>query len=210
MMKRSLLVLAVSIVVAGGTSLIAGGDGGIVLPASATPSGYSLEDMAAELALFSTSGNDLKHYPETPFQILYITDTNTFKGVPAGTRFFVPIFFIDDSPTILGDFPDDADDIADYIFGADQLGGYDMQIVVDGQATTLGPAYLGSTHVGGAGLLDGGGHNFIQLGGFLTPLTPGTHTVTIIANFDGAVIIELFGQGITLEATYTVIVNETE
>jgi hypothetical protein len=57
-----------------------------------------------------------------------------------------------------------------------------------------------------AGLLDGGGHNFIQLGGFLTPLAPGTHTVTIIANFDGAV----FGQAITLEATYTVKVYETE
>ena len=207
MMKRSLLVLAVSILVAGGTRLTAGGGGGPVLPASATPSGYSLEDMAAELALFSTSGNDLKHYPETPFQILYISDTNTFT-VPAGTRFFVPVFFVDDSPPILGTFPDDVDDIAAYVFGADQLGGYDMQIVVDGEATTLGPAYLGSTHVGGAGLLDGGGHNFIQLGGFLTPLTPGKHTVTIIANFDGAVINELFGQGITLEATYTVNVTK--
>ena len=203
MMKRSLLVLAVSILVAGGTRLTAGGGGGPVLPASATPSDYSLDDMATELALFSTSGNDLAHYPDTPFQILYISDTNTFT-VPAGTRFFVPVFFVDDSPPILGTFPDDVDDIAAYVFGADQLGGYDMQIVVDGEATTLGPAYLGSTHVGGAGLLDGGGHNFIQLGGFLTPLTPGKHTVTIIANFDGAVINELFGQGITLEATYTV------
>jgi len=207
MMKRSLLVLAVSILVAGGTRLTAGGDGGPVLPASATPSDFSLDDMAAELALFSSSGNDLAHYPDTPFQILYISDTNTFT-VPAGTRFFVPVFFVDDSPPILGTFPDDVDDIAAYVFGADQLGGYDMQIVVDGEATTLGPAYLGSTHVGGAGLLDGGGHNFIQLGGFLTPLTPGKHTVTIIANFDGAVINELFGQGITLEATYTVNVTK--
>ena len=207
MMKRSLLVLAVSILVAGGTRLTAGGDGGPVLPASATPSDFSLDDMAAELALFSSSGNDLARYPDTPFQILYISDTNTFT-VPAGTRFFVPVFFVDDSPPILGTFPDDVDDIAAYVFGADQLGGYDMQIVVDGEATTLGPAYLGSTHVGGAGLLDGGGHNFIQLGGFLTPLTPGKHTVTIIANFDGAVINELFGQGITLEATYTVNVTK--
>ena len=207
MKKRFLLVLAVSIWVAGGTRLTAGGDGGPVLPASATPSDFSLDDMAAELALFSSSGNDLAHYPDTPFQILYISDTNTFT-VPAGTRFFVPVFFVDDSPPILGTFPDDVDDIAAYVFGADQLGGYDMQIVVDGTATTLGPAYLGSTHVGGAGLLDGGGHNFIQLGGFLTPLTPGKHTVTIIANFDGAVINELFGQGITLEATYTVNVTK--
>jgi hypothetical protein len=61
--------------------------------------------------------------------------------------------------------------------------------------------------VGGTGLLDGGGHNFIQLGGFVTPLSPGKHTVTIIANFDGAVIVALFGTGITLEATYTVTVE---
>jgi hypothetical protein len=203
MRKRFLLALAVSTLIAGGAGLAACVGGGVVLPATATPSDYTLDDMAAEMALFSTSGNDLHYYPDTPFQILYTSATNTFT-VPAGTRFFVPVFFVDDSPPVLGNFPDDADDIADYVFGADQLGGYDMQIVVDGTATTLGPAYLGSAYVGGTGLLDGGGHNFIQLGGFLAPLSPGEHTVKITANFDGAVIVAAFGTGITLEATYTV------
>jgi len=206
MRKRFLLALAATTLIASGAGLTACVNGGVVLPPTATPSGFSLDDMAAEMALFSTSGNDLLYYPDTPFQILYTSATNTFT-VPAGTTFFVPVFFVDDSPPVLGTFPDDADDIAAYVFGADQLGGYDMQIVVDGTATTLGPAYLGSATVDGAGLLDGGGHNFIQLGGFVTPLSPGEHTVKIIANFDGAVIVALFGTGITLEATYTVIVE---
>jgi hypothetical protein len=204
MRKRFLFVLAVSTLTAGGARLTAGG--GAVLPASSTPSDYTLDDMAAKMALFSTSGNDLHYYPNIPFQILYTSATNTYT-VPAGTRFFVPVFFVDDSPPVLGNFPDGADDIADYVFGADQLGGYDMQIVVDGTATTLGAAYLGSAYVGGTGLLDGDGHNFIQLGGFLDPLSPGEHTVKIIANFDGAAIVAAFGTGITLEATYTVIVG---
>jgi hypothetical protein len=204
MRMRFLLALAASALIAGGASLRAGGH---VLPATARPSAYSLDDMAADMALFSTSGNDLDYYPNTPFQILYVSDTNTFT-VPAGTRFFVPVFFVDDSPPVLGNFPIDTQAIADYVFGADQLGGYDMQIVVDGRSTTLGPAYLGSAYVGGTGLLDGGGHIFIQLGGFLTPLPPGEHTVSIIANFDGEVIVGLFGSGITLEASYTVIVED--
>ena len=40
---------------------------GVVMPAPATPSGYSLEDMATAAAPFTGSGNDLAHYPDTPF-----------------------------------------------------------------------------------------------------------------------------------------------
>jgi hypothetical protein len=43
-----------------------------VLPPSATPEGYSRTDMTRLLALFTTSGNKLKYYPDTPFQILYV------------------------------------------------------------------------------------------------------------------------------------------
>jgi hypothetical protein len=58
-------------------------------------------------------------------------------------------------------------------------------------------------------LLDGGGSNFIQVGAFLTPLTKGTHTVTIQVTFDGDVILELTGgEPLTWEATYTVIVKD--
>jgi hypothetical protein len=42
-----------------------------VLPASATPFGYSRADMTRLLALFTTSGNNPAYYPDTPFQILH-------------------------------------------------------------------------------------------------------------------------------------------
>jgi hypothetical protein len=45
-------------------------DGGHVLPPGARPDGFSLEDMARLMGQFTTSGNDLKYYPKTPFQIL--------------------------------------------------------------------------------------------------------------------------------------------
>jgi hypothetical protein len=178
-------------------------DGGEVLPATATPLGYSLQDMAAALAYFDTSGNDPDYYPDTPFQILAISDTNTFAVKP-GTPFFVPVAFIDDSPPVLGEFPDDEADIADYVFGRDQLGAHGLQIEVDGRVTTLGPRYAVGVHA--PGLLDGGGSNLIQIGAFLTPLPKGTHTVTIRGVLDGDVILDVFGGPYAFEVTYTVIV----
>jgi hypothetical protein len=178
--------------------------GGNVLPATATPAGYSLADMAEEMAYFSTSGNNLDFYPDTPFQILYISDTNTFTVKP-GTMFFVPVAFIDDSPPILGDFPTSAAAIAAYVFGADQLGGHDLQIVVDGKVTTLGPAYAAGAHA--PGLLDGGGSNFIQIGAFLSPLSPGRHAVTIRGTFDGDVVLDLLGGPYSFANSYTVVVK---
>src|SRR3954452_5794607 len=46
-------------------------DGGDVLPPWARPYGYSLGDMTREVALFTTTGNELTYYPDTPFQLLY-------------------------------------------------------------------------------------------------------------------------------------------
>jgi hypothetical protein len=51
-------------------------DGGQVMPPSATPLGFSLRDMAAKTAQFTTSGNNPQFFPTTPFQILY-DDPNT-------------------------------------------------------------------------------------------------------------------------------------
>ena len=178
---------------------------GNVQPATAKPSGYTLADMAEALAYFSTSGNDLTHYPDTPFQILYVdrsTGTNTFT-VKTGTRFFVPLAYVDDSPPILGDFPADSSTVEDYFFGADEMGGHDFAIEVDGQAMPIGPEYVAGP-VLTPGLLDGGGSHFIQLGAFLTPLSKGTHTVTIRGGFDGAAI---GGFDFTFEISYTVIVK---
>jgi hypothetical protein len=168
---------------------------GNVLPATAKPSGYSLEDMAEELAYFSTSGNDLSEYPDTPFQILYV-NRNTGTDI-------VPVAYIDDSPLILGNFPTSPSQTADYVFSPEQLGGHDFAIVVDGKATPLGPAYAAGP-VFAPGLLDGGGSHFIQIGGFLTPLPKGTHTVTIQGTFDGAA---LGGSSFSFVTSYTVIVE---
>src|SRR3954453_863700 len=69
--------------------------GGNVLPPSATPHGWSLDDMAQAVADFSISGNDLSFYPDTPFQILFRRPGNTFTVKP-GTYFYLKFFFIDD------------------------------------------------------------------------------------------------------------------
>src|SRR5882672_10200224 len=79
------LALGVSVSVAS-----AQGGGGNVMPAHASPHGYSLEDMAREMAYFNTSGNDTNYYPDTPFQILYAGGANRFTVKP-GTPFFVPV-----------------------------------------------------------------------------------------------------------------------
>src|SRR5262249_3350299 len=156
-----------------------GGGGGVVLPATDTPYGYSLQDMAAELAYFSTGGNDPQYYPDTPFQILYDQHGNgkNVFYVNQGTSFFVPVAWVDDSPPVLGDFPTTLDGIPAYVFGQQQLGGRGLAIIVDGRATKLGPAYAVGVHA--PDLLDGGGSNYIQVGAFLTPLAVGKHTVTI-------------------------------
>ena len=106
-------------------------EGGEVLPPKAKPHGYSLTDMASAIALFTTSGNNSAYYPATPFQILsedtstvvvtptgggiVVTGGNSFT-VASGTPFFVPVFYVDDSPTIIGTFPTAACDAAAYVF----------------------------------------------------------------------------------------------
>lgn len=198
--------LAIAILALGASvsAASAQGNGGEVLPPSKTPLGYSLEDMAREMAYFDTSYNDLGYYPDTPFQILYTSDTNTFT-VKAGTPLFVPVAWFDDSPPVIGDFPDDEDDIAGYVFGRHQIGCHEMQIVVDGKTTTLGAEYAAGTHV--PNLLDGGGSNLIQLGAFLTPLSVGKHTVTIRGTFAGDAVVDFFGKTLSFENTYTVTVK---
>jgi hypothetical protein len=174
--------------------------GGHVLPASAKPYGYSLDDMAQAMALFQTSG-EVSYYPTTPFQILFtgpnstsstsnvvcadrgqgtlFVAENTFP-VTVGVTFFVPLFQVDDSPPVLGVFPTQKSQAADYFFGPTQFGGRDTEIIVDGRSTAVGADFLGGpiTQINPA-LLDGGGTHFMQLGVFLTPLSVGSHTVEI-------------------------------
>jgi hypothetical protein len=179
--------------------------GGQVLPPGARPLGYSLTDMTRLLAVFTAGGNDPRLYPETPFQVLYIasssvesvdggikfTGTNTFPAAPGrklapGTKFFVPIQNATDGPPVAGDFPNDEAGAIPYFFGPSQLGARDYEIVVDGAITPVGAGNLAGP-VATPPLADGGTH-IITLGVFLSPMTPGTHTVTIRGRLAGQAI----------------------
>jgi hypothetical protein len=214
---RRWLVCAGYVVLAGFTSfavrtaLLAAPGGGVVLAPNQTPSGFALEDMARALAYFSTSGNDRAYYPDTPFQVLYVQDPTTGTGrfdVGQDTKLFVPVAYADDSPQVLGDFPADEDRAKEYVFGRHELGGHDLEIEVDGRVTTIGPGYVAGP-VFAPGLLDGGGSHYLQIGAFLSPLSPGTHTVKIRGIFDGAALAGVFLGGVdSFENTYTVTVRK--
>ena len=174
--------------------------GGSVLPPNVKPLGYSLEDMAKLLAQFGTSGNNPQYYPNTPFQVLYgdssittvtskvcpnppggngilVTGGKTFVA-KQNTQFFVPLAGFDDSPPVVGSFPSQSRYAADYVFGMRDYWARGYKITVDGDNTSVGPEFLAGP-VSTPPLLDGGGSHFIQLGVFLTPMTTGTHLVTI-------------------------------
>ena len=101
--------------------------GGNVMPASARPLGYSLTAIAADTSHFNTGPRTADTLPDVPFQLLYVPfnsplpTQNTFT-VSQGTHFYVPVFFADDSPPVIGDFPGDVSDRqadADYLLDAD-------------------------------------------------------------------------------------------
>jgi hypothetical protein len=185
---------------------------GRVLPPSATPLGWSIDDMASAVINFTTSGNDPSYYPDTPFQILYhFTNhddpalSNTFV-VPEGTYLYAKFFEIDDSFPVIGDWPETKEEAANYIFGRDQIGGHDFQIIVDGKSYSLqDPGYIG----GPVATPDSpdGSENGIQIGAFISPLKKGTHTVVIHGTVDGDAFIDVVGGPSTGNVTLTVIVE---
>ena len=82
--------------------------GGNVLPPTARPKGYSLAEAARATAVFNVGPRTPGTLPQVPFQILYVTPgqaAGTFVVRP-GTMLYVPIFYVTDSPPILGDYPD--------------------------------------------------------------------------------------------------------
>jgi hypothetical protein len=209
------LPIAILLAIAMLLSLAFAGGGGNVMPASAKPHGYSLDDMTLKMALFQTSGNNLTYYPQTPFQILYMaggatrsdlscpvpnggtgdlwTGTNSFV-VRSGTPFFVPLWGVDDSPPVLPPFPYHASMAGHYFFDSSLVGGRDFEVIVDGQSTKLGESYVGwAITPSDQPLLDGGGHGIVILGVFLTPMSVGTHTVTIRGQLAGAGLLPYFG-----------------
>jgi hypothetical protein len=192
-----------------------------VLPPTAKPHGWSLERMTAALAVFTASGNNLAFYPDTPFQILYartivssgnppggltFTGSNTFMVRP-GTKFFVPMQNVNDSPPFPAPFPGTREEAIPYFFDDDHYGARDWQISVDGKRTPIGSGYLAGP-VTTPPLPDGGGTHMITLGVFLHPLSPGTHTVTISGGLFGAALADTYGIAfLSSEFTYTVIVG---
>jgi len=176
--------------------------GGKVLPPTARPHGYSLAQMAKVTAVFNTSDHSGMP-PDTPIQMLYTaagSSTNTFD-VSDDTVFYVPVFFVDDSPLIAGDFPyfafgEDAEDsggrkaLLNYVYAENELGVDSMEIKVDGKVFSLGSDYV--VGVTTPPLSDGGGIHYIPIAAFLSPLPKGPHTVEIDGFSDGKALIPFF------------------
>ena len=191
-----------------------------IFPPNANPAGYSLERMAAEHALFTSSGNDPAYYPQTPFQVLFassqhaapeggglvVTGENTFD-VDKGTRFYLPILHVNDSPPVIGTFPSAPGHAATrYFFGPRQVGAEPAVVTIDGDTTTLGAPYLAGP-VQTPPLFDGGNH-IMTLGAFLKPLKRGTHTIHASGNVAGDAFSQAFGLTfLRFEFTYTVNVH---
>jgi hypothetical protein len=203
-----------------------GAGGGEVLPPDARPHGYSLADMAGAIAQFTTSQNQPQFFPKTPFQILYydpstLTFTTDVTGgitgsgrnsftVTPGTSFYLPIDGADDSPPVLGVWPTDRRTARFYFFDPSQIGAKDFEVIVDGHRTVVGPSYL-ARPIETAPLQDGGGTHILTLGVFLSPMSVGTHSVTIRGGYYGALIDSTIGVPFYAEEfTYTVKVAPPE
>ena len=191
-----------------------------IFPPNANPAGYSLERMAAEHALFTSSGNDPAHYPQTPFQVLFassldaeqvngglvVTGDNTFD-VQKSARLHLPILHVNDSAPVIGTFPSAPGHAATrYFFGPTQVGAEPAIVTIDGDTTTLGAPYLAGP-VQTPPLFDGGNH-IMTLGAFLKPLKRGTHTIHASGNVAGDAFSQAFGLSfLRFEFTYTVNVH---
>jgi hypothetical protein len=188
------------------------GGGGEVLPPGAKPHSYSLAEAAAATAYFNTGSRTPDTLPQDfPFQILYVASggtSNTFS-VKAGTMFYVPAVYSDDTDAALWPYPDVRNPaaVSAYYFDPKQLGAEFIRVKVDGKPSKLGPAYAVGANTPG---LPSGGNNYTVVAAFLTPLSEGIHTVEIAVRFSGAFIAmypDYFPGGVfEFESTYTVTV----
>jgi hypothetical protein len=188
--------------------------GGNILPADAQVEGFTLAEAAKATAVFSVGprtpeslAQNVSEQFRRTFQVLYTPNNgqsqNTFH-VQQGRMFYMPLFSIDDSPPILGKFPDvrDHDQVVFYVFSPKQLGAVYLRVMVDGKVTNLGPDYV--VGVKTKPLPDGGGTHYITAGVFLTALAPGRHTVKLHPRLTGAAL----GGGIfDVRITYNIIVH---
>jgi hypothetical protein len=158
-------------------------DGGSVLPAVQDVDGYSLADAAQATAVYNTgiqAGNPATPpAPNLPFDVL-VGDTS----LSPNTYIYLPIFDADNSAPVPPNFPSSiTDQAADASFlDSYVLSNYGVTafiVQVDGQTTVLDDTYI--TGVTTPTLLDGtpGGDEYISSSAFLTPLSPGDHTIGI-------------------------------
>jgi len=175
--------------------------GGNVLPPAAQPKGYTLAAAAAATAYFNEAPTAHSLPLDFPFEMLYVKPENTFHVEP-GTAFYVPVVYSDDTDAAYWSFPDvtDPQAVQDYYFDPAKLGAEYLDVVVDGEVTTLGSGYAVGAQTPG---LPSGGNNYTVVAAFLSPLPAGAHTVTIAGRLAGAYI----GGVYEFEITYTVIVG---
>ena len=179
-------------------------EGGNVLPPTAKAKGYSLAEAASVTAYFNVGPRTPDTLPAGfPFQILYVgPNGNLTFDVRSGTMFYVPVVYSDSTDAAFWPFPDvnDPNAVSDYYFDPEQLGAEFIEIVVDGEITSLGPTYaVGAVTPG----LPSGGNSYTVAAAFLTPLSKGTHTVTIRVLLTG----DFIGGPFGFESTYTVNVH---
>ena len=156
-----------------------------VVPANQKPLGWSLWDMA--LATAHTNTGDRCSPPDTPFKLLVTCGDPPYKfEVKDGTMFYIPVFNLDDSPPVVGTFPDVRDklDLNSYVYSMNQVGTVYAMISVDGWHYLLNKNYLVGVDVWPP-LPDGGGTRYATVAAFLKPLSKGFHTIEISAMLAG-------------------------
>lgn len=209
-LRGPLMAILGLLAAAAATGAECGGDD--VLPPDATVAGYSLKDATEAVAAFNVGPRTPDTLPNVPFQILYVPNvapypTEATFTVKSGTPFYVPLLYVDDSPPVLGDFPQNVNDWwadAFYMFSLDEIGG-SAEINVDGREATIGPEYL--VGVKTKPLPDGGGTHVVALGVFLAPLSKGKHRVVLNLAYEGDAWVDAVGAPIELTLTYDIIVK---
>jgi hypothetical protein len=185
------LVAVIGVLICTGSALAGGGT---VLPPCETPHGYSLSDIAVDTADYAT-GEDAglsEPIPKVPFEIL-VAGIGEYTVKP-GTMLYLPVYYADNSPPVLAGFPKDIrnqEKDAEFLDSA-AFAAYDVTaffVQVDGKTTILDDDYVVGVRT--APLPDAvppgtpGGTDYIVSATFLTPLTPGEHTVGIGGLIDG-------------------------
>lgn len=199
------------LIAAGISCGMCGGDDAL-LPPDAAPDGYSLERAAAAVAPFNVGPRTPDTLPDVPFQILYVPNvppypTEATFTVKQGTYLYVPLLYMDDSPPIVGDFPNNVKDQredANYIFNPDEVGG-SFEINVDGKSTRIGPEYVAGAKT--QPLPDGGGTHVVAVAAFIQPLLKGKHKITCNIAAEGDAWVDAFGGPSQETLTYEVIVK---